>query len=280
MNAAPVLSVVVPIHNEAATLPELARRVLAAAHRADPGAEVVFVDDASTDDTPRLSLPAGIRMLRLPSNRGQLGATLAGIAEAQGRFVVVLDGDLQDPPEPIPDLLAVAKADVTVDAVLMTKSGRDAPAWFHLARAAYDGIQRVPGAHPLPPGAGSYLCMRASLAGRVAQVRATQGNLAALVVGLGARVRTLPYAKQPRAEGDSKVGGLGLFREGAISTVWTGAAAVWMTLLGGCLLLAAALGRGPGRTARGRTALAGIASLCLGKALDDARQDGLSPKDR
>lgn len=269
---APTLSVVIPIHNEVATLPELARRTVAAARRADPAFEVILVDDGSTDDPASVPLPEGARLHRLPANRGQLGATLAGLAEARGRYVVVLDGDLQDPPEPIPDLVRAARRAVGRDAVLMVKHRRDAPAWFHAARTGYDLLQAVPGAQALPTGAGSYLCMRGELARRVARVRASEGNLAALVVGLGARVTTLPYAKAPRLDGDSRVGGVGLFREGLFSLVWTGAAAVWLALIGVLALLVGV------RHRRGRAVWFGLASLGLSATLESARRDGLSAR--
>jgi len=269
----PVLSVVIPIHDEAATLPELVRRTVAAAHRADPAFEVLLVDDGSTDDPGAVPLPEGARMIHLPANRGQLRATLAGLSEAQGRYVVVLDGDLQDPPEPIVDLVRAARGAVGRDAILMVKHRRDAPAWFHLARSGYDLAQSAPGAAPLPAGAGSYLCMRGDLARRVARVRAAEGNLAALVVGLGVRVDTLPYAKAPRLDGDSRVGGIGLFREGLYSLVWTGAATVWLGLIG-LLAILAGLRRRDHRPVLGGAAVLGVAA-----ALDGLRRDGLSERD-
>lgn len=263
------LSVVIPVHNEASLVPELARRVVAATERASQDFEVLFVDDGSTDGTGDLPLPLGARWHRLPANRGQLAATQAGLQQASGRFVIVLDGDLQDPPEPIPDLFAAARRAVGHDAVLMTKTTRSASLPFLVARRAYDLLQQAPGAHPLPPGAGSYLCMRQALAHRVSKLDLVDGNLAAVVVGLGARVRTLPYAKLRRGAGDSRVGSWGLIREGLFSLLWTGAASAWCFLIG---LVAVAWGV---RSRKPRALLAGIAALSAAAAVEGLRRDGL-----
>ncbi len=80
------LSVVAPVYNEARVLAELAARCAAAALQADATAEVLLVDDASTDDTPAVAatLQAPVRVLRLAKNRRQFGATQSGLAAAQG----------------------------------------------------------------------------------------------------------------------------------------------------------------------------------------------------
>jgi undecaprenyl-phosphate 4-deoxy-4-formamido-L-arabinose transferase len=104
------LSVIVPILNEAATLEELADRLVNTLHRVGKSYEVIFVDDGSTDDSARLlhglyELHSPIKVIRLNRNYGQHMAILAGFERARGEVVVTLDGDLQNPPEEIPKLL-------------------------------------------------------------------------------------------------------------------------------------------------------------------------------
>lgn len=100
---APNLSVVVPLYNEQETLPELYRRLIIALEMLGTF-EIVFVDDGSRDatlgilarlrsDDPRLSI------VQLSRNFGHQAAVSAGLAHAAGRAVIVMDGDLQDPPE-------------------------------------------------------------------------------------------------------------------------------------------------------------------------------------
>ena len=108
---APDLSVVVPVYGCAACLALLCERVTLAVAPLDLSLELVLVDDRAPDDAwseikrLQVTYPA-IRGLKLSRNFGQQIAISAGLAAARGRFVVVMDCDLQDPPERIPDLYA------------------------------------------------------------------------------------------------------------------------------------------------------------------------------
>ncbi len=107
----PVLSVIVPLHNEQPVIPELLRRTLAVLDSLDGGPhELVLVDDGSSDDTLPMLEEAANRDLRivvvsLSRNFGHQAAITAGLAHTTGDATVVLDGDLQDPPEAIPALV-------------------------------------------------------------------------------------------------------------------------------------------------------------------------------
>lgn len=110
---APVeVSVVVPTLNEASNLPELLRRIDAAL--AGRAYEVIVVDDSSTDDTPAVcaelekQYPLRLRV-RAEPHGGLAGAVLEGFSLARGDVLVTLDGDLQHPPEKIPEILAALR---------------------------------------------------------------------------------------------------------------------------------------------------------------------------
>ena len=105
------VSVVVPIHNESATIVELSSRVIAAVGSTGSRAEIILVDDGSTDESPDLIAQladqhAEVVGVRLARNFGQSAALAAGIAAASGSVIVTIDGDLQNIPEDIPLLLA------------------------------------------------------------------------------------------------------------------------------------------------------------------------------
>ncbi len=108
----PDISIVVPVYNETAVFPELLRRITAVLNSANLGsAEAIFVDDGSRDNTLEQIRAASakdsrIKYLSFSRNFGHQVAVSAGIEHAFGRCVVVMDGDLQDPPELIPELLA------------------------------------------------------------------------------------------------------------------------------------------------------------------------------
>ena len=108
----PEVSIVVPALNEAKNLPELARRVGAA--MAGRAYELIVVDDGSRDGTPAVAAElAGRFPLRLVVREkpedGLSGAVLRGFAEARGATLVVMDADLQHPPEKLPELLAAVE---------------------------------------------------------------------------------------------------------------------------------------------------------------------------
>jgi polyisoprenyl-phosphate glycosyltransferase len=112
-----MISVVVPVYNNGATVDELARRIGAALH---PKAhEIIFVDDGSSDDSfSRLKQIAAatpeVKLISLARNFGQHPAISAGFEHAQGDAIVLMDADLQDRPEDIPPLLAKLRDGVDV----------------------------------------------------------------------------------------------------------------------------------------------------------------------
>lgn len=218
------LSVVLPVYREQEVIPALAERCFLAALQTGLTFEVVFVDDASDDATPDKirALPAKYRgrLVQLSKNRGQFGATQRGLLEARGELVVVLDGDLQDPPEIIPALVAAhRRLDACVApgrrATFAVKRSRHDPSWFVAGRAVFDVLQRTLGGSLVPRGAGSYCALDRQLAQQVAQVSFSRANLSSVVVALGGSGSTVPYAKQPRYDGHSRVGFLGLCAEAA-----------------------------------------------------------------
>lgn len=114
------VSVVIPAHNEKASLRELAERVLAAL--APFGShEVILVDDGSTDESWRVirelsAVHPEVVGVRLQRNFGQHAAVKAGFARSRGRLVITMDADLQNPPEEIPKLLRALTPDYDVAA--------------------------------------------------------------------------------------------------------------------------------------------------------------------
>src|SRR4051794_20078260 len=108
---APEISVVVPLYNEQENVAELHRRLGLALGSLGVPYEIVFVDDGSRDATPRLidelqGADPDLAVVHLSRNFGHQPAVSAGLDHARGRAVMVMDGDLQDPPEVIPQFVA------------------------------------------------------------------------------------------------------------------------------------------------------------------------------
>jgi glycosyltransferase involved in cell wall biosynthesis len=106
-----VYSIVVPTYNEEAVIPLLLHRLDALLDRLDGAAEVIIVDDGSKDSGPivlaaKCRSNPRYRLIRLSRNFGHQIAISAGLDAAQGQAVVVMDADLQDPPELVEEMIA------------------------------------------------------------------------------------------------------------------------------------------------------------------------------
>ena len=118
----PDVSIVIPLHDEVENLPDLVERVREAMTSAHLAFELVCIDDGSTDGTDRLLLElAGTRPWMVPvvlaRNYGQSTALQAGFERARGRYIVTLDGDLQNDPADIPALVDRLERDPDVDMI-------------------------------------------------------------------------------------------------------------------------------------------------------------------
>ncbi|MEK7340719.1 MAG: glycosyltransferase [Candidatus Binatota bacterium] len=108
------LSVVIPLYNEAVTIDRLHNRLSSTLESLGRSYEIIYVDDGSTDGTPELLRllqlrDPSVRVIVFNRNYGQHAAVVAGFERATGEVIVTLDGDLQNPPEEIPKLLAKIK---------------------------------------------------------------------------------------------------------------------------------------------------------------------------
>jgi len=102
-----LLSVVLPVYNEAKVLPLLLQRIAAALSTCDLDHEIILVNDGSSDASPRVldqlaAANARVRVVHFARNFGHQAAVQAGLAHARGDAVVLMDSDLQDAPEAIP----------------------------------------------------------------------------------------------------------------------------------------------------------------------------------
>lgn len=136
-------SIVIPVFNEEETVPELVRRVGAVIGTLDAPADVILVDDGSRDGTMELlrkahGEDARFKVVSFSRNFGHQTAISAGIDHARGDAVILMDGDLQDPPEVIPDFVAKWKEGYDVVYAVRTKRKENV-----LKRAAYAAFYRM-----------------------------------------------------------------------------------------------------------------------------------------
>src|SRR5471030_2350363 len=107
MNPDPTFSVVVPFYNEAENLPRLIREIDAMLRAMEKQAEIILVNDGSTDTfaQPSSSPAFLIRWLHISKNSGQSAAMYYGIQEARGKYIILMDADLQNDPMDVPKML-------------------------------------------------------------------------------------------------------------------------------------------------------------------------------
>ncbi len=134
----PIYSFIVPVFNEEAVLLHLFERLHKTIQKLDAAAEVIFIDDGSHDKSYDLLVAENekyphFRILRFSRNFGHQNAVTAGMDYALGDAVVIMDADLQDPPEVVFDLIAQWKAGFHV--VHAVRESRAGESWFKLATA-------------------------------------------------------------------------------------------------------------------------------------------------
>jgi glycosyltransferase involved in cell wall biosynthesis len=216
--ARPTLSVVVPVCDEEATLDELYRRTTAVLEDLGEPFELVLVDDGSRDGSlaalRRLAdADRRVKVIALSRNFGHQVSITAGLDYARGDAVVVMDGDLQDPPEVIPDLVAQWRAGF--DVVYAVRTERAGESWFKrgAARAFYRLLQRLsPLQVPLDTGDFRLLSRRA--ADELRRIREQSRYLRGLASWVGFRQTGVAYTRDERFAGDTKFGLGGMLRFG------------------------------------------------------------------
>lgn len=203
------ISTVTPMRNELTCVREFVRRVDAVLQSLGDEYEILIVDDGSTDGTGELleeltSEYPRLRPLRLNRNFGQAIATDAGFQQSVGRFVVMLDGDLEQPPEEIPRMIAEARKGF--DLVSGRRTNRDISKFLRAipSRAANWLLRRSTGCEVRDMG--GIKCLRGDIA-RELRLRAGQHRfLPALVHVLGGKVTEIPVEAHRRFAGHSHYG--------------------------------------------------------------------------
>ena len=203
------LSVVVPVYDEEDVLPLLVERLRPVAEGWGVTYEVLCVDDGSTDGTPvllqriRREWPQ-LRVVRLRANAGHQAAISAGLARARGRWVVTIDADLQDPPEVIGEMLAVARGQA-VDVVYGVRQDRSTDSAFKRlsARAFYRSMRALSDVDARVD-AGDFRLMSRATVDAVNALPEHNRVLRLVVPALGFPSASVGYVRASRAAGASK----------------------------------------------------------------------------
>lgn len=200
-----MISIIVPVFSNRETLVELDTRLKTALAASGTPFEIVFVDDHSPDECWAViqGLAAAdrdrVRGLRLSKNVGQHMAALIGLAEARGATCVVLDADLQDPPEAIPSLVAPELQ--RYGAVFAGRRGRyDAPMRLVTARIYHGLLSLISG---VPQDAGMFFALDHAVVQHLLELRVRTVSLVAMIGLSGTLVTSVPVPRSARRTGRS-----------------------------------------------------------------------------
>lgn len=202
------LTVVVPAYNESDGLREFHRRLAAVFDTLDLDVSVLYVDDGSRDDTWQVmesmrEVDARIATLKLSRNFGKELALTAGLDHADADAVVVIDADLQDPPELIPQF--VARWHEGYDVVFGTRANRAGETSLKkfTASAFYRVMERLSD-QPIPRDTGDFRLMSRRVIDAIRQMRERQRFMKGLFSWVGFRQTGLVYDRDPRFAGNTK----------------------------------------------------------------------------
>jgi glycosyltransferase involved in cell wall biosynthesis len=202
------LSIVIPAYNEQDNIRRVYERLGKTLEPLGLEWELIFSVDPCTDSTEDLILElcahdARVKMLRFSRRFGQPMATIAGLEAASGDAVVVVDCDLQDPPELIADLVQrwLEGYDV-VYAQRRTRAGETIPKRL-VSAAGYRLIKRIADVD-IPPNTGDFRLMSRRVVDNVIALKEGHGFLRGLVGLVGFRQISVLYDRDPRAAGTSK----------------------------------------------------------------------------
>lgn len=207
---APVfLSIVAPCYNEQTGLPEFCRRCVSAARSvAGEAFELVLVDDGSSDETWAVigalaALTPQILGVRLMRNHGHQLAATAGLAASRGAHVLLIDADLQDPPELL--LMMMPIMERGADVVYGQRFRRQGETWFKRATASlfYRLLSKLASV-TIPRDTGDFRLMRRRVVDILLAMPERERFIRGMVSWIGGKQVALPYEREARFSGETK----------------------------------------------------------------------------
>jgi len=203
-----MLSVVVPVYNEVEVLPLFMERLVPVLESIGQPYEILLVDDGSTDGSSdllqHLALAMeGVRVIWLSRNFGKEAAVTAGLSEAAGDATILIDADLQDPPELIPEM--VKHWLDGVDMICMRRRTRAGETWFKRTSAAmfYRLLNRI-SRFDIPPDTGDFRLISRRALDALNRLPERNRYMKGLFAWVGMPTREVLYDRDPRAAGETK----------------------------------------------------------------------------
>jgi polyisoprenyl-phosphate glycosyltransferase len=204
----PTYSLVIPIYNEEATIAELYRRVTILMDRLDAPAELILINDGSRDRSLCLirelhNKDPRVCYLSLARNFGHQIAVTAGLNFARGKVVIILDADLQDPPELIPDMLELWRQGYQV--IYAQRTQRKKEGWFKrlTAYVFYRLLKRLADID-IPTDTGDFCLMDRQVVDVLNAMPERNRYIRGLRSWVGFRQTSIKFERDPRFAGEVK----------------------------------------------------------------------------
>jgi polyisoprenyl-phosphate glycosyltransferase len=202
-----LLSIVVPVYKEEKNVPEFLRRIRPILSSITEDYEIIFSLDPSPDRTEDVileerALDDRIKLLKFSRRFGQPMATLAGLEFSCGEAVIVMDVDLQDPPELLRDM--VAKWREGFDVVLPQRRQRTGEPLLKtiVANSGYKVINKIADVR-IPPNTGDFRLMARRVVSEVVKLKESHGFLRGMVAVVGFKQAIIPFDRPPRFAGET-----------------------------------------------------------------------------
>lgn len=206
------LSVIVPVYNEEQNLPEYFKRVLPVIESITANFEVIFVLDPCRDRTEeilraRAVESSKIKIIKFSRRFGQAMAILAGCQYSSGSAVIVMDADLQDPPELIPDMWR--EYQTGYDVVMLQRRAREGETWIRktLASFGYALINRIAEVE-IPRNVGEFRLMSRRVVNELNRLKECHGFLRGLIAFVGFRQKIIQFDRPARHAGTTNYSAL------------------------------------------------------------------------
>lgn len=204
----PTFSIIAPIYNEAGSIPELYKRIEETMDSTGDSWELILVDDGSIDNSSDLirqftKQDNRLRPVIFTRNFGHQIAVTAGLDYSRGKAVIIIDADLQDPPEVILEMIARWREGYEV--VYAVRTGREGEGWFKKFTATlfYRVVSRITDVK-IPLDAGDFRLLDRKVVTVLSQMRERHRFLRGMSVWVGFRQIGIPYKRAARFAGETK----------------------------------------------------------------------------
>lgn len=212
----PDLSVILPFHNEGAMVHSLFERLVPVLGKLDKSAEIICVDDGSTDNTYNQLVQARendrrIKVVRFARNFGKEAALTCGLHRAKGKIAITLDSDLQHPPELMPELIDAWQRGAKMVYAIRRNRDTDSLVRKFLSKAFYIIFRHIADIR-LPEGAGDYRLLDRSVVNAINALPERNRFMKGLMTWVGFEYAMVTFEAAPRQAGHSQWGFLDLLR--------------------------------------------------------------------